>query len=386
MRVAHFRESFSALSETFIYEYYTQHLAMGVDTAFYTFKRLDPEGRPAANVRLLSIAPWYHWAGLQARLHSCLPSVPRDAGGMHLRAAALQQAWATERPDIIHAHFGPAGFVACQAARSLDIPVVVSFYGYDASSLPRQRHWRERFALVFEQAGAILALSEEMKALLIQLGAPASKTHIVHLARNLSSFPYQRKATPLRRWLSVGRLTDKKGMADAIEAVGRLVALGNDLQFDIVGDGPLKSTLEALIRARNLQPHVRLLGALSNVEVMKAMREADAFLLCSKTAPDGDREGTPTVFVEAQAMGLPCVSTQHAGIPEMFAPSLRADLAPEGDVDAIVQAMTKLLSSSSEQLQARTHLARAYTEQEFAIQAQAQRLLDIYQQALTISA
>ncbi len=151
------------------------------------------------------------------------------------------------------------------------------------------------------------------------------------------------------------------------------------MHLDIIGDGPLKAELEASIATRHLQERVHLLGAMPNVEVAKAMREADAFILCSKTAPDGDREGTPTVFVEAQAMGLPCVSTQHAGIPEMFAPSLRADLAPEGDVDAIVRAVTKLLNASTDELLARTQLAREHTEREFAIQAQARKLIDIYQ-------
>ncbi len=81
------------------------------------------------------------------------------------------------------------------------------FHGYDASSLHRQHHWSVRFKQVFAQASAILGLSEEMKANLIQLGALADRTHVVHLARNLSSFPYQPKDRALQRWLTVGRLT-----------------------------------------------------------------------------------------------------------------------------------------------------------------------------------
>jgi len=81
-----------------------------------------------------------------------------------------------------------------------------------------------------------------------------------------------------------------------------------------------------------------------------ALEPADAFILASKTSPRGDREGTPTVLLEAQAMGLPCVATRHAGIPEVISPRGQRLLAPEGDPGALEQRLRELAEATPEEL------------------------------------
>lgn len=110
--------------------------------------------------------------------------------------------------------------------------------------------------------------------------------------------------------------------------------------------GPLRERVKQYVHENDLSNHVTVHGRLPNEEVSKYMQATDAFLLPSKTAPDGDREGTPTVLVEAQAVGLPCVTTRHAGIPEMIPEKNQNLVVPEGEVNALAGRLCWLAGAS----------------------------------------
>jgi colanic acid/amylovoran biosynthesis glycosyltransferase len=144
--------------------------------------------------------------------------------------------------------------------------------------------------------------------------------------------------------LTVARLVEKKGLAPSIRAVARVRANHPNLRYDIVGEGPLRGELERLIGSQGLSGIVTLHGAREGEQVRKMMEQAHLFVLGSMTAADGDQEGTPVSLLEAQACGLPVLSTDHAGISEIVLPGRSGVLVPEGDETRLAEGLADLLA------------------------------------------
>jgi glycosyltransferase involved in cell wall biosynthesis len=211
-----------------------------------------------------------------------------------------------------------------------------------------------------------------------KIGCPDEKLSVVHLSRDLEQFPFRQPSQPVQRLLFVGRLVPKKAPLDAIRAVEQANEQGADLNLDVVGDGPLGENARRYVEEHGLSDTVMLHGRLPNAEVAEYMRTADAFLLPSKTAPDGNQEGTPTVLVEAQAVGLPCVTTRHAGIPEMIPEANHDLLVPEGNVAALTDTLCRLSSSAVEKLQQVAKRGRWKVERDFNLSGEVKHLKEIY--------
>jgi len=142
--------------------------------------------------------------------------------------------------------------------------------------------------------------------------------------------------------LSVGRLVPKKGYAGLIAALGRLP---RDLDWRLrhVGGGPLKEALNATAEQLGIAERIAWLGAQPQEMVLGEYRDADLFILNSRIAEDGDRDGLPNVLMEAQSQCLPVLSTNLAGIPELVIDGATGALVPPDDVAALAQAIERLL-------------------------------------------
>jgi len=380
MRVIHFCRAFSPVSETFTYDYIIALEAQGIDNHVVTLSRQNEHSRP---FKKIVVVPWQgKWTirrlsmrfqirlGLRLPAEFCLP----DLSAMESKVTAL-------RPDVIHAHFGVEGAAIAPVAAKLGIPLIVTFYGYDISQLPKFRRWRRYYRRLWREVSYITVLSEAMREDALRLGAPSEKIAVVHLGRILSSLPAKDVSRPARRFISVGRLVEKKGHLDTIRAMHRAVRTCPDLRLDIIGAGPLEPKVRELIGELKLNDRIKLLGSVQNHETLERMQKADAFILSCKTAKDGDKEGTPTVIVEALAIGLPCVTTSHAGIPEMFPVEQRQFLADEGDVDQICDRISGLANCPVEQLRVRTERAREYAARNFDVEMEAAKLVRLYSMA-----
>lgn len=220
--------------------------------------------------------------------------------------------------DVAHAHFGPMGESYRFVRELWGTPLVVSFYGHDMSSWPQ--HARPgALERVFETADAVTAVAADGVAKLEQLGCPPEKLHELRTGLELHEFPFrERSLAPGQspRILAAARLTEKKGIEYAIRAVARVRLRYPDVRFDIVGGGPLGESLEVLAAGLGVEDAVVFHGARDQSVVQRLMADCHAFLLPSVTAPNGDQEGAPVSLAEAQACGIPVISTVHAGIPE----------------------------------------------------------------------
>lgn len=378
MNVLHFCKSFSLLSETFIYDYVTELDRQGEDNHVVTFRRVNEDSRPFPKVTVVDRPSRWHprrlWnrvlvpMGLRKKGTSFWPQI-RD----RLESAVRQVS-----PDVIHAHFGPAGVLVAPVAQRLGIPLIATFYGYDISELVEERFWRECYSRLWSRIECATVLSDEMKQAAIELGAPDEKLRVVHLSRDLKKFPFCAPCRKVRKVLFVGRLVEKKAPQDAVEALQLANEKGAELELDVVGDGALRTQVQTLVDERGVGADVTLHGRVPNERVADLMNEADAFLLPSKTAPNGDREGTPTVLVEAQAVGLPCVSTRHGGIPEMIPEANHDLLADEGDTKTLGKILHSLADRPVDNLKCIARRGRQKVEEEFSLEGEVNILRSLY--------
>jgi glycosyltransferase involved in cell wall biosynthesis len=147
-------------------------------------------------------------------------------------------------------------------------------------------------------------------------------------------------AAPLRL-LCVGRLVAKKGHDDLIDAVAALPA-SLHWRLDLIGNGEIRRALEAQVDARGLSGRVSFRGALAQPGVIAAMRGADLFVLPTKPAPGGDRDGLPNVLMEAASQALPILATSFAGTPEFLTDGVHGVLVPPGKPFVLAAALERL--------------------------------------------
>jgi glycosyltransferase involved in cell wall biosynthesis len=148
----------------------------------------------------------------------------------------------------------------------------------------------------------------------------------------------------------------------------------------VIGDGPLRSRLETL--ARELNVRCRFLGVQPASTVREALQRAQIFCVPSVTAANGDSEGLGMVFAEAQAMGVPVVSTRHGGIPEVVSDRVTGLLAPERDHEALADSLCLLLGNE-DLWQAFRAAGLQHVEQRFDLKRQTALLEAVYDRVLT---
>lgn len=280
-------------------------------------------------------------------------------------------------PDIYHAHFGGVGSRWDFVPALSDVPFVASFYGMDASSELRANP--ERYEMLFDRADFITVLSDDMRGDLSDAGCPRDRARIVPLPVDLDQFTFRERAPPESgpvRIATVARLVEKKGVDDALRAVAS-VAADHDVRYEIVGDGPLRSDLDALAGSLGIEELVTFHGFVSSAEVSEILDDVHLFLHPSKVGSDGSKEGTPTAIIEAQAKGLPVVSTRHAGIPSIVNDGEAGVLVPEGDVGALTDALDSLLVRP-DQWADMGRAGREFVVANHSISAVSERLIDLY--------
>ncbi|QDU65083.1 glycosyltransferase [Engelhardtia mirabilis] len=147
------------------------------------------------------------------------------------------------------------------------------------------------------------------------------------------------------RLLSIGRLVEKKGFDVLIDALHLLAARGLEFDARLVGEGEERAVLEARAASGPAAERIRFLGPLPADAVRLELEQARVFALACKTGNDGNKDALPTVLLEAQAAGVPMISTPVAGVTEILDQGRCGVLVPEGDAAALADALTELLEN-----------------------------------------
>ena len=279
-------------------------------------------------------------------------------------------------PQSVHAHFGRGGALALPVAQALGVPLYVTFHGGDATKETHRRSrliptiYQRRLSRLQAYASGFLCVSRFVADRLAAQGFPKSKliTHYIGIDVAHMTPPDQRNG----RLLFFGRLVDKKGVDILLAAMRRLqnVRDGKMPGLDIAGAGPLEEVLRA--QAADL-PSVRFLGWKTPQQLTSIMRTAQAAVVPSRIAADGDCEGLPTVVLESIRAGLPVVATNHAGIPEIIRDQNTGFLVPENDPDALASALLAVMQPG-DHIQQMVANAQARLQKNFNAATQSKKL------------
>lgn len=286
--------------------------------------------------------------------------------------------------DIIHCHFGPNGNIGI-ILKELGIKgkIITSFHGYDISML-LNTEGSAIYRTLFNRGDLFTANSNNTKERLISIGCAKHKIVKLPMGLDIQRFNYKPRGLTLKEKVKIGtaaRLVEKKGLEYAIKAIAKVAQQYPDIEYKIAGDGPLRRYLELLILDLGLTDKIQLLGWLDSGEVIKFMDELHIFILSSVTAKDGDQEGQGVVLQEAQAMGLPVLTTLHDGLPEGVIDGKSGFIVPERDIDALAQKLEYLIEHP-ERWSEMGRFGRKFVEEKYDIKRLNRQLVDIYKKSL----
>lgn len=330
-RLIVFRKRLLAASETFIPA--QAGAVPGWDPLLAGFK-WKAEGR-----RLTS-----HLPTSTLRDHAVWPGLARRSLGWGYFSRAWErhlQAW---RPELIHVHFGPDALALLPLVRRLNLPLAVTFHGFDITIETPINAYRRRRHEVFAVARTVFAVSDFIRERLIAHGCPAEKiaTHFIGIDNKRFQAPAGiERDIPV---LFVGRLVEKKGWHLLLQAMARVQAQQPHAHLHMVGAGPDRKAAEAL--AAELAVHVTWHGMRRPDEVAALMARAQVFCPPSIVAPNGDTEGLGLVNLEAQASGAPTVTFASGGVPEGIDDGVTGLVVRPTTAPALADALSDLLGDS----------------------------------------
>lgn len=248
------------------------------------------------------------------------------------------------KPSLIHAHYGPTGFLALPLATRLNLPLVVSFYGSDAYSLSTKKLWQNRYLQLFRGASLILSKGPTMTEKLIDLGCPSQKVISLDHGINLIDIPFQvRPSTPHPRILIASRHEPIKGIDFALKSFQLAQQKLPHLSLSIVGNGSQTPKLISFAKDLKLKNY-HFYPFMPQPKLIKFAQTHHIYLHPSLTQSGGVVEGNPTSIIERAASGMPVIATKHADIPLMVKHGKTGLLVKENDLQALAQAIVTLAS------------------------------------------
>jgi glycosyltransferase involved in cell wall biosynthesis len=271
--------------------------------------------------------------------------------------------------DHIHVHFAAgAATDGLRLGRLLGVPVSITAHAYDIFLTPLNLERKLRDA-AFTTTGCAYNVRHLMSL------APEAEIHEIVMGVDANEF---RRTTPHadgRHVVAIGRLVEKKGFADLVDAAA---ILGE--RVTIVGDGPLRAELEARIARHGLGDRVQLVGARSPEQIRALLEDAAVLAMPCVVAADGDRDSMPVVVKEALAMEVPVVATDEVGLPEIVDDGC-GRLVPPRNATALADAIGDLLDLPVEQRAALGRAGRERVLERCDLDAETAKLAELIRRA-----
>jgi len=357
MRLLYVLERYPELSQTFVAQEILGLQELGCEVRVVTLSSGVPGAAPAPSRTAKQAGTVERLAALLSqgmrapmatlRQMAVEPNWPPPTGAARVRGALriapfiADAKWA----DHIHSHFATeAADIGRLLARATKTPFSFTAHGADAYSDP------EKLAINLRAASFARAASPHVAEMLRKAASDrpvANRVIEVPVAVDIDRFACPRPYQANGDVISIGRLVEKKGFATLISAYASVQntepLTGRSLV--VIGDGPLRATLEALAAAE--EARVSFLGALPHDQLMEKAWGAALFALPPEITPDGDRDGRPTVLIEAMAAGLPIVSTSIPGIDDLVTPDI-GFLAEPGNTISVANSLESLLQLPSQ--------------------------------------
>lgn len=367
LKVAYIMSRFPKLTETFILYEMLAMEKVGVQVEVYPLLRektevMHPEA--AAYVKAAHFQPFISVEIIRANLHF-LRRKPRiylktlwevlsknwgsfrfftGVLGVFPKSVLFARQMETDGVNHVHAHFAShpaaAGFII---HRLTGIPYSFTAHGSD---LHRDRHMLcDKVA----ESAFVAAISEYNRELIVAecQGQYRDKVAVVHCGVDTDVFQYRAGETPYEKGekpfmiLCIGTLHEVKGQTYLIEACRKLQERGIDFTCQFAGDGPDLPALTELVQQAGLSEKVIFHGRQTQEKIAQLLQDADVLVAPSVPTKDGRREGIPVVLMEAMSSGVPVLSSEISGIPELVVDERTGLLAHPGDVAALANAIER---------------------------------------------
>ena len=274
------------------------------------------------------------------------------------------------RPDFILVHgLGVAITFSWLGEWYPEVPKAMYYHGGEVASV--SAHDGARAAQAFNSFDVVFTNTDFSKAQAISRGCDAKRLRVLPVGFDLDDYcppaPRRYRVDGVLRVVSVGRLSEEKGLSDALEALKLVVASGRtQIRMSFVGDGYMRSRLEAEAASLGMAQNVEFLGALSTDEVKGILARADALVL-SSYARGTWTETQACAVQEAMLMKAAVVTTRTGGVPESIPAVMHRFSAAERDVDGLAAALSELYDASDAELASLGETARHFVAGRYEI-------------------
>ncbi len=249
--------------------------------------------------------------------------------------------------DIIVCQFGMLGneLLKIKKKNPFKAKLATFFRGFDIS-----RYFHDdphMYDELFKKGDLFLTNCEFFKQRLLENGAPADKVRVHYSTIDCSKFAFSIHRFPEDgkiKIATVARLVEKKGIEDALYAISQVIKKYPNLEYTIIGEGPLKEKLESLTKKLGLTNYVTFAGWQQPLAVAQYLRNSHMFILPCVTAKSFDQDAIPNVLKEAMATGLPVVSTCMSGISEGVIDGVNGFLVKEHDIKSLADKILELIA------------------------------------------
>ncbi|MGH3089942.1 MAG: glycosyltransferase [Rubrobacteraceae bacterium] len=392
MKVAYVLKRYPRYSETFIVNEILAHEAAGLEPDIFSLRLpeeasfQDSISRVRARVTYLAAArrarvPEF-WRDVEATSR-VIPDIfsklecarGEDVEEIH-QSLMLAREIRLRSIDHLHAHFGTSATgVARLASRFAEIPYTFTAHAKDIFHENVVHADMER---KLSDAASVVTVSDfNVEYLREEYGEAASGVGRIYNGLELDRFEYEEPRDRPPRIISVGRLVEKKGLSVLVEACAVLAGRGREFECEIVGGGLLEESLREQIRELGLEGRVELAGPRPQAEIKADIRNSSVFAAPCIQSSDGDRDGLPTVLLEAMALGTPCVSTDVTGVPEVVKHEETGLMVPQNDPVSLADSLERLFDEPELRVRLARE-ARAVIEGDFDVHGNAARLREVF--------
>lgn len=275
------------------------------------------------------------------------------------------------RIDLVHSHFSMVGWEYRDLARRLKIPHVVSFYGFDYENLPHTNpEWRDHYRILFREADLFLCEGGHGAHTLEKMGCPADKIRIAKLGVEIEKIPswVRVKRTGELKLLQIATFVEKKGHVYTVKAFIEALRECPNMTLTLVGGDPLgiKKELRQMIQGSRAEGRVTFVDHIDFSKLHAFLSDYQVFIHPSCYSREMDCEGgAPIIILDAQASGMPVLSTLHCDIPEEVIDGETGILVNEGDSDALADAIKTFYRMEEITYQGYCKSARKHVEQNY---------------------
>lgn len=378
-RIAYLLKVYPRTSQTFVLSEILAHEKAGLEMDIFSLRRTDDSRFHAALARVQSPVFQVARAGSKATLvlnelrehGQHLPGLwevvqESDANAEDLLQAARISRAVLERNIVhLHAHFGTVATVVARLVSKIT-GVGYSFTAHAKDiyhEIVDEDVLRKKLA---DAVGVITVSQFNLAFLKDKYAEAAEQVEVIYNGLNLDEFGFKPRYEGEPFILAVGRLVEKKGFSELLKACALLRDRGVQFRCEIVGGGVLESSLNLQLQQLGLDDYVQLSGPMSQSDVISRISEASILVAPCVHASDNDRDGLPTILLEAMALGTPCISTPVTGIPEVLKHKETGLMVSEKDVEALADAC-ELLLSDNELCRVLTKNGRRLIEEQFDI-------------------